>query len=612
MSGEIGTVGRVAAGAVGFGLGSLVGSPALGAAIGLSLVSFFSPPKQETKLRQIRSILGTSSVEGVPIPIVYGNVRIGGTVIWKSDLVYHQEVTETTTGGKGGDSTTTSQVTASWYTISFAMSLGEGELDLFKIYEGKNIISPDYTFYSGTADQLPNAFLTSQTGKAIAYKHTSYIVFQNYNLGSTSNIPQLTFALGGNRKSFNVKLTVTDTAGNEASEFKTQYITVTKTEKDNYVTPAYVINDLLTNDRYGAGFSKFINWYDADFDCIAREYFFHLAFTERNSLASLIEVVASHGWITTIVSGSGIRLLLAKNDTPSGTIELEDLLGKDGEQSINVVESGRSERFNRLSVEFTDPTKEYSVRPVLVENRSDQEIRGVKKNTVSLPGFIDKDVVKDVGHKMLRNSLYARRIINFSLGPQHLDFEIGDLKYINASTVGLSLMRSRIIGIDETEEFNLTVTSKEEPNYIYDAVNYTIPVNLGQPQPESSSGLSNAVGFRVEEVPVELQTAIGNVELMPLYAKQHINTIGYNIYSSIDDVTYSLLFKSRVPVNYGEITTSTFGKDSWLDTGEVIIDTSSSYGSTFSTISRPNMMSGKNLTLINDELVLHQNSVLGT
>jgi hypothetical protein len=602
----ISTVGRVAFGAVGFGLGALVGMPALGAAAGMSLGSWLFPPKHETKTRHIKSIVGTSSVEGTPVAIVYGKVRIGGTIIWTDKIKHHIEYTEV--GGKGGGSETVSS--REWYTISFAVSLGEGELELLQIYQGKIKVNKSHTFYSGSPTQNPDSWLSGKTGKSIGYRNTSYIIFQNYNVGTYAAIPQLTFAVKGGVKRYNVTMNVVHDS-DWYKVTKNQYIKLYSSDEPN-ITPAYAINDLIVNDRYGAGFSKEVKWHEADADCQAQSYLLNMAITERHSLSSLIEILSAHGWLMTIYSGTSIKILLAKNDIPTTTIEEEHMLGKEGDRTIDVAESGKSDRFNRLSVEYVDVTKEYSPRPVMVEDIADQQYNGIKKNTVSLLGFNDADVAKEVGFKMVRNSLYSRRIVNFSLGPEFLDLEAGDLCYINAASVGLSQMRTRVIGIDETEEFNLTVTTREEPNYIYDPVNYTVPLNLSEPVPSSEAGLSQALGFNILEVPKELQITSGNVEIMPIYGMQHEDTIGYNLYSSIDNLTYNKFMFSITPADYGIISNNEMRKNSFLDTEEISIDIEPSYGAEFATKSRFNMMAGSNLGYIEDELLYFQTATLGS
>ena len=493
-----GTFGRIALGAVGFGIGSMFGYPALGASLGMALGNMLFSPKQDSGTRHVRGALGTSSQESVPLPIVFGRVRIGGTLMWKGPFVYHE--TEESAGGKGGGG---SVVTDQWYTVSFALAICEGTATLLKMYAGRHIVNKSliaYTWYKGTDNQSANALLTLSTGKSIRYRNTCYVVFTDYDVGPTPIIPQMTFELQGGEAQFTVSLTGKDANGFEQTETKEDYITVW--DSNNYITPAWAIHKLITNNRYGGGFTtehhldKTVNWATAHNDCIALDYYFNLAFTERRSLANLIEITAAHGWITTIFSGTDITLLLANGDPPTKIIDLEgDMMGRVHDQVISVAESGRSERFNRLAVEFTDPAKEYSTRPIQVEDIADQQDRGLYKNTVSLQGFTDKDVVKHVGYKMLRNSLFGRRLVSFTLGPEHLTIEPGDLVYLNATSVGLSQVRARLIGMDETEQFNLTVTYREEPQYIYDPISYDVPDSSAAPEPDMHAGLSNAVGF---------------------------------------------------------------------------------------------------------------------
>jgi hypothetical protein len=602
-----GTFGRLAIGAVGFGLGSMVGFPALGASLAMGIGGMLFPPKQETKQRQVKGMLGSSSVEGTPLAVVFGRVRIGGTLLWKGEVTYHEVRKKTGKGGASG-----SAVSSAWYTISFAMVIGEGPMTLVQIYEGKNKISPSHTWYEGTGNQLADSFLTSETGLSIPYIHTCYVVFQEYNVGPNPAIPQLTFEVSSGQSKFDVSLTVTDTLGIVRNKTKHDYITVT--DLNNCITPPYAIKNLIKNDRYGAGFDRNVDWLEANTDCIDRSYFLNLAITERHDLAGLIEMLAAHGWVITVFSGSDVRLLLAKGTTPTKSYHLDDMIGKEHESVIDVSESGRSERFNRLSVEYTDPAKEYSTRPIQVEDLADQQNEGVKKNTVALPGFTNKDITKEVGYKMLRNSLYGRRLMSFSLGPKELETEPGDLMYLNAIGVGLTLTRCRVLGVDEDEQFNLAITAREEPIYIFDPINYNVPDSFAPGADNTVAGLSQVVGFTIHEVPKEALLS-APVEVMPVYGKQHKDTIGANIYYSVDGISYDLLHEDRDPSPTG-IIGSTFDQDSFLDATDLVID--SAYGSpdqtgdTFDSISRAALMSTKNLSLINNELMLFQNSSLGT
>jgi hypothetical protein len=86
-------------------LGALVGSQIDG--------SIFGTKKRQGPRLQDMSV--TTSTYGATLPRHYGQMRVGGTIIWATDLSEHAS---TTGGGKGQPSTTTYS-----YTSSFAVAL---------------------------------------------------------------------------------------------------------------------------------------------------------------------------------------------------------------------------------------------------------------------------------------------------------------------------------------------------------------------------------------------------------------------------------------------------------------------------------------------------------
>ena len=1027
------------AGAIAGGLiGGLVGGPAgagfgyqaamLGAGYGAAGGGLFGgmlfpPPKPQVKIRQVKSIVGTSAVEGVPVAVIFGRTRVGGSVMFKSNVVRHettQVVSSSRGGGKGGGGgggagSTETQTVSTFFTSDIIIALGEGPLILHKVYEGKTIVSPSYTFYPGTFTQEADTFLTSQSGNEIAYRGTAYVVFRDYNLGSSSTLPALTFEVergildlgilegqigssanylswnpvagttldsglgsslvqcgyetfsdrdyipgwstyagqtsgllynrtdnlyttfdsvgdvnihnagkylacssialtnsvntlnyrlfnsdlteAGNeivnpnavdivgmgsgrgvvyteKLSYNAGLTVYDeligldvreeevnivatkvvpdnssiniytrtqnyhtplpfgtlgltsgfpagslnawalggtisTTAVEASFFdyndsiitllsdgsvyqinptiKEDYSTpigpwvtvdhgtvinkintndltvgseiggvtksgsliyagytdgvgthstgsiayfdlltrtwssdvtttaavvekqpsssesqATKTfhvpvfhdgntiyygknttgntelwqmykTRDNFVTTsvaethqhggtglfgynndewairplgiagstlelsttpfndivyshgspvsyslggtthelittAEAINEVISSPRYGGNFSKVTNHLIATQDCRDNGYYINTAITERRDISSVLGILSSHGWISPIFSGAGIKLIVGKNNASTKTITSTDVLG--GGKVINVSESGNSERINRIHVEFTDPVKEYSSRPVLVEDLADQELRGIHKSTLSLPGFVDRDVVKNIGSNMLRSSLFSRRMVAFSLGQENLDLEVGDVVTLDFDEANLRSTRSRVVNIAETEEFNLDVLCKEEPTYIFDPVTYSVPPTSILPDKSITAGLSNVVAFDVRETPFELLTKTGVLEMALLYAKTNSDTVGVDLYWSTDGGTsYELLLESRHNPPVGFITEE-MDTDFWLDNQTIDVDISGLSGSAFTGSTRNQMFSGINSLIIDDEYMLVQDVTL--
>ena len=71
----------------------------------------------------------------------------------------------------------------------------------------------------------------------------------------------------------------------------------------------------------------------------------------------------------------------------------------------------------------------------------------------------------------------------------------------------------------------LAVTAREEPLYIFDPINYSVPDSFAAGADNTAAGLSQVVGFTIHEVPKEALLS-APIEIMPVYGIQHEDTIG--------------------------------------------------------------------------------------
>lgn len=133
--------------------------------------------------------------EGMPIPRVWGQMRMPGHVIWASPLT---EVTrsQSVRGGKGAPRT---QVTEVSYRLSVALALCEGRiLSVGRIWaDGEEIAQSDLNMrvYRGGEAQMPDPAIAAIEGDAApAYRGTAYVVLEDLNLERWGNrMPQLSF-----------------------------------------------------------------------------------------------------------------------------------------------------------------------------------------------------------------------------------------------------------------------------------------------------------------------------------------------------------------------------------------------------------------------------------
>lgn len=180
-------IGTTLGGPVGGLVGSLVGRQLDAALFGGS--SREGPRLDDLKL--------TSSSYGSAIPRIHGRMRVGGTIVWSTDLVEHSE---TSGGSKSGGA-----VTLYSYSISCAVALssrpirGIGRIwadgELLRGEAGDLKVGGQLRIHTGHGDQGPDPLLASAEGiYGPAYRGTALAVFEDLDLGPFGNrIPALTF-----------------------------------------------------------------------------------------------------------------------------------------------------------------------------------------------------------------------------------------------------------------------------------------------------------------------------------------------------------------------------------------------------------------------------------
>lgn len=179
-------VGTALGGPLGGALGGL-----LGRQVDQSLLG--SSSREGPRLRELSV---TSSSYGQPIPRIFGRMRVGGTVIWSTELVESSD----TSGGKGQPKTTTYS-----YSASFAVALSSTPIQrIGRIWADGNLLrgaSEDLKVeghlrvYRGLGDQPVDPLIAADKGSgAIAFRDCAYVVFEDLHLTDFGNrIPTLTF-----------------------------------------------------------------------------------------------------------------------------------------------------------------------------------------------------------------------------------------------------------------------------------------------------------------------------------------------------------------------------------------------------------------------------------
>jgi len=189
-------------------LGATLSGAAIGSQVGALAGSFIDQALFGAS-GQSRAVAGprlsdlkiTTSTEGAAIPRLFGRARLGGQVIWATDL----EEEAVTSGGDGGSkgsptSSATGRRTDYRYFANFAVALCEGPItDIGRVWaDGAELDLGQHVWrlYDGTDTQAPDGLIVAREGAdaAPAYRGVAYIVFERMALEAFGNrIPQLSF-----------------------------------------------------------------------------------------------------------------------------------------------------------------------------------------------------------------------------------------------------------------------------------------------------------------------------------------------------------------------------------------------------------------------------------
>lgn len=209
---------ELAIAAVGAGIGWAVGETLLAAQIGWAIGSFVGAQlfaKDVTVESPMLNDLRVTGVDyGQPIPRVYGKPRVAGQIWWASDKRPIRHESEGSGGGKGGGG----KVTQVYYTydVDLLIGLSDNITDgVTKVWSNGKLVynvSSDadaatiaasqattewtrITVYDGSVTQLPDPTYEAAVGvgNAPAYRNRTSVFLQDLHLGTSGQIPNLTF-----------------------------------------------------------------------------------------------------------------------------------------------------------------------------------------------------------------------------------------------------------------------------------------------------------------------------------------------------------------------------------------------------------------------------------
>jgi hypothetical protein len=406
-----------------------------------------------------------TSAQGIPIPLVWGQKRVGPNLIWSGDfLAVPEKGGKKGGGGKGGDGKGAGGVVYDYFT-AVMLALCEGPITgIGTVWADKDITSLSslgLTLFSGTASQAVWAYLaTNHPTEALAYAYTAYLANSRYSLGKSPNLPNHNFEI-----------------------IATQTVAPLGGFLD--VNPADVVNDFLTNPQYSIGIAG------ASIDatslalyrtyCQAQGLFFSPDITSQEQVSQVLDRWAqlTNSWI--FWSGSAIKFVplgdspitangvtYTPNTTPLYDLGYEDLIVDGSGPPLTVTRTDPADAYNHLKLEIKDRSNAYNSAIVEWKDQALVDQFGqVDSPNTQAHEYCDTGIAAIAAQLIGYRGAYIRNTYNFKLGWDVATIlEPGDIVTITEPHIGLNKLPVRIKELEEDDKGNWTVSAEEFPGDI--------------------------------------------------------------------------------------------------------------------------------------------------
>ena len=484
----------------------------------------------------------STSVYGLTLPVIYGATRVPANMIWYGAFTATPQYT-TTSSGKGGGSQTTQ--TGYNYTASFMMGLCEGPITSINTVWNNGVVDTTDTFstFTGSSSQTAWGYITTlDYPKALNYRNLAYIASANYNLGNSPNLPQLTFEVRANGY------------GSSVSGIPD-------------VDAAYIINDLLTNSRYGAGFpaSNLGSWVNYKAYCIANGLLFSPAYSSAQSAATVIqelltltnsEAYFSEGLLKITPYGDASVTANGYTYTPNVTpiYDLTDdaFIGTGSSDPILVERGSQTDAYNQIDIECLDRSNSYNSTSIRASDQVTQDVFGLRAmSNISAHQICDTSIARNAAQLILQRNLYIRNRYTFTLPINYILLEPTDYVTINDSVLGISALPVRILTIEESGD-ELLVTAEDAPSGVGSHTPYGTQSGGGGGTDKLVQPSDTATPYVF--VPPSMLTTTGLELWIGAYGVDPSTWGGCEVWMSYDNTSYGYLGSIDSPARMGTLT----------------------------------------------------------
>ncbi|MDE2426899.1 MAG: phage tail protein, partial [Elusimicrobia bacterium] len=472
---------------------------------------------------------------GPPIPVVFGQNKVAGNVIWYGDFKATSH-TQKQPGKGGGGSSSTSYT----YSCSFELGLCEGVASVVNVYQGSSTVSLSRSggiAFSGTTGQAAWSHLTGSA--ALGYSGTALAAFQNLELGSSASLPN-----------FNFEVAARNQFGGGVVD----------------ANPADIVSAICTDTQIGVGFSALGDLTAFKNYCTAAGIFFSPVYSTQNPAHQTLDDLFKYANAAPFFS-EGVLKVVPYGDatitgngvtyTPSNTAVVDlgrdDFITNGPGDPVTIHRISPADAMNLVRVEYKDRANTYHTNAVVAS--IDQDVVGTgarAEQSESVDMITQAAVARLVAQNLLQRIYYIRNAYQFQLSWRYCYLEPMDVVTLTDANTGLYLTPVRITEIGEDEHGLLSVTAEEFPEGVSHGGTYGTQPNSAttvdpnaDPGPIDAPYLFRGPGFLVSNAQPEIWCALtGNSALWA----------GCDVYISHDGTSYSYLATTSKSAAYGHLT----------------------------------------------------------
>jgi hypothetical protein len=472
---------------------------------------------------------------GPPIPVVYGQNRVAGNVIWYGDF---KAVQHTQKVGKGFGGATSSSYT---YSASYLNGLCEGPIiGIANVWSGNSIVllSTLAPFSAtGTASQAPWSYLPWPAN--LSYAYTALFGVDNMSLGGSPTLPNYNYEVAG------------------LLQFGSGILDA---------NPAAILTDICTSTTHGVPFNYLGTLTQYSDYCVANGLFLSPVYDQQSSavqvLTDLFRNTNTYAWFSegllkvaplgdVAVTGNGVTY--TPNVTPLVNLGAGEFIVSGSGSPVTVQRKAPQDALNSVSVQFVDRANSYHNSAVVASIDEDMIANGARMaQTVNVNGCVQASVARFIAQNMVQRAYYVRNTYTFKLSWRYCYLEPADLVTLTDVNTGLNLFPVRILEVAEDAEGLLDITAEEFPEGVGHSAIYNTQPNAGTNiDPLSDQGPVNAPllfrgpGFLVGG---------GNPEIWCAVCGSGAEWGGADLYISYDGTTYNYLGSVNAPARYGTLT----------------------------------------------------------